>query len=194
MGWLFNFLTSGKAILLYEVIILGALIIYLVNRSNKKKAEQERMNVKLAQERSEKLDKLLKNPEWEGNGNNYSDPYEVKYLDHYGAESPDSGKQLEIAVQSKTSIKKYVFDTSNPITIGRSQENTLWIEDRMVSRKHCIIYPEGNVLYVKDLNAMNHTKLIRGSREKVLGDNPAAIKDKDILEVGAVNLTLTYLH
>lgn len=191
---LINVLTSGKAILLYEVIILGALIIYLVNRSNKNKAEQERRNVKLAQERSEKLDELLKNPEWEGNGNNYSDPYEVKYLDHFGAESLNHGKQIEIAVHSKTSIKKYVFDTSKPITIGRSKENLLWIEDRTVTRKHCIIYPEGKILYVKDLNATNHTNLIRGSRKKILGDNPAVIKDKDILEIGAVTLTLTFLH
>lgn len=194
MEWVVNLLTSSKAILLYEVIILGGLIIYLVNRSNKKKAEQERMNVKQAQERSDKLDELLRNPDWKGDGSNSSDPYEVKYLDHFGYESMNHGKQLEIAVQSKTSVKKYVFDISEPITIGRGQENILCIDDPFVARRHCVIYPEGNSLYLKDLKSTNHTYLIRGSKKKVLGNKPAVVKDKDIVEIGTVNLTLTYLH
>ena len=186
-------LTSGTAVLIYEIIALAILVFFLAAKMKKGNAEKERQEIRQAQNRNEQLEKMLENPQKEGKKNNAA-PYEVKYRDHYYEDSPisDSG-QLEITVSSNTSVKKYMFDLPKEITVGRDAQNLLQIDSRMVSRKQCVIYAEAASINVRNLSTTNPTGIIRGTRKRVLKDESVKMNEKDVLELGDVQMELT-LH
>lgn len=53
--------------------------------------------------------------------------------------------------------KGSVFPVDRELTIGRSQENVICIEDPKVSRKHAIVVPTEKGILLKDLNSGNGT-------------------------------------
>jgi pSer/pThr/pTyr-binding forkhead associated (FHA) protein len=48
-------------------------------------------------------------------------------------------------------------DFSDGFTIGRDEANALTLIDGAVSRRHCVIRPEGEDFWVEDLDSHNHT-------------------------------------
>jgi pSer/pThr/pTyr-binding forkhead associated (FHA) protein len=54
------------------------------------------------------------------------------------------------------------FEVFENISVGRSPENVLVIPDVEVSRRHAILYREGDSLYLEDQNSTNGTYLYDG--------------------------------
>ena len=70
------------------------------------------------------------------------------------------------------------------ITIGRSDQNALSLDDPAISGKHCLIKKDGNKYTLKDLNSTNGTRL--NGRNIV----ETRLKPGDIIMLGAIELTI----
>jgi predicted component of type VI protein secretion system len=76
-----------------------------------------------------------------------------------------------------------VWDTQD-VSLGRSGENDLAIDDEAVSRRHAVFYRAGNAWAVKDLGTSNGTH-VNGEpiRERSLAN-------KDVIRIGDIEITL----
>ncbi|AWS00706.1 FHA domain-containing protein [Metallosphaera hakonensis] len=54
------------------------------------------------------------------------------------------------------------FEVFESISIGRSPENVLMIPDGEISRRHALLYKEGDSLFIEDLNSTNGTYIYDG--------------------------------
>ncbi|QKR00926.1 FHA domain-containing protein [Metallosphaera tengchongensis] len=54
------------------------------------------------------------------------------------------------------------FEVFESISLGRSPENVIMIPDGEISRRHAILYKEGDSLYIEDLNSTNGTYIYDG--------------------------------
>lgn len=74
--------------------------------------------------------------------------------------------------------RRQVQLTQAPVTIGRSPQNVLAIDDQLASRQHCVIenHPKGYVL--RDLDSRNGTKMNNAKVAKVL------LKPGDVFAIG----------
>lgn len=70
------------------------------------------------------------------------------------------------------------------ITIGRSDQNSLSLDDPAISGKHCLVKKEGNKYTLKDLNSTNGTRLNGRNIVEV------RLKPGDIIMLGAIELTI----
>ena len=64
----------------------------------------------------------------------------------------------QIEVVTRRSTKRFKL-AGKPITIGRSDDNTLVLKDDRASRHHCVIEPQGDEWALRDLDSRNGTKL-----------------------------------
>ncbi len=72
----------------------------------------------------------------------------------------------------------------NFVTMGRSKENDLPIDDLSVSRKHAVLEREGNSFFITDLNSSNGTYV---NSRKITEKTPIGMED--IIIVGRVHLS-----
>src|SRR5262245_5725169 len=73
--------------------------------------------------------------------------------------------------------------------LGREDGTGVWIDDVSVSRRHARITVEQNGATLEDLGSKNGTKL---NRRKV--DAEARLKDRDVIQLGAVKLIVRLLR
>ena len=71
------------------------------------------------------------------------------------------------------------------ITIGRSPEVTVQVDDKTLSREHTQVYAQGGRIYVKDLGSKNGTYL-----NGALVKQPEALKQGDRIKVGPAMFTV----
>jgi len=82
---------------------------------------------------------------------------------------------------------KYFVKSDSPILIGRSDEANVRIAyDDFCSRKHALLYWEGNTCYLKDLESTNGTYL---NNEKITGTKE--LHDGDIIGLGDTELLVS---
>jgi len=68
------------------------------------------------------------------------------------------------------------------ISIGRSSDNTIELDDPAVSGRHCLIVRDGNNYVLRDLGSTNGTRLnSRDVKESIL-------KPKDLIQIGSAEL------
>jgi predicted component of type VI protein secretion system len=73
------------------------------------------------------------------------------------------------------------IETGPGLSIGRSSDNTISIENATVSGHHCRITLEGERVVLKDLGSTNGTRV---NGKEVTADTPLA--PKDLVQVGSV--------
>ncbi|MEM3872510.1 MAG: FHA domain-containing protein [Nitrososphaeria archaeon] len=83
-----------------------------------------------------------------------------------------------IKVGEEKVVDKFCFSESL-ISIGRAYDNSLKLNDSLVSKRHCMIRKIGNRYYLTDMNSSNGTYL---NGKKLLGT--AEIKDGDLVKIG----------
>jgi len=79
--------------------------------------------------------------------------------------------------------KKIEIDRDE-ITMGRSDQNVLPLNDPAVSGKHCVIIKDGNKYTIRDLNSTNGTRLNGKNISQ------ARLKPADVIMVGAIEITI----
>ena len=77
-------------------------------------------------------------------------------------------------------IKLKTISSLPPVTIGRSSDASIKIDDNSCSRVHCAIRYWDDVFVVRDMNSRNGT-LLNGKKIKV-----AILEPGDTLKVGAI--------
>ena len=80
--------------------------------------------------------------------------------------------------------QKTVSLTGNSLTLGRSAENAVMIEDPQASRFHCIIERTNDGFLLRDLDSRNGTK-VNGKPVK-----RATLKRGDVVSIGTTELRL----
>ncbi len=74
-----------------------------------------------------------------------------------------------------------------PATIGRARNSTITLPHNLVSRKHCEIFEEDGLLFVKDLNSLNGTYL---NNEKICGTH--SLLPNQLLTLGNVTFRVVF--
>lgn len=74
-----------------------------------------------------------------------------------------------------------------PATIGRARNATITLPHNLVSRKHCEIFEEDGLLFVKDLNSLNGTYL---NNEKITGTH--SLLPNQLLTLGNVTFRVVF--
>lgn len=93
-------------------------------------------------------------------------------------------KKLMLHLYHKKMGLDYVFDPEKPVTIGRGRDNVICLKNPSISSKHCEIFLHQNEVCIKDMGAMNGTRLKRKGKIMVLEQNeikPLKTKDKIII-------------
>ena len=69
------------------------------------------------------------------------------------------------------------------LTLGRSEDSFLQLEDEQVSRRHCLLERKGDTVFLRDLNSTNGTQV---NGERIV---EVALRDGDRLTVGGSQFT-----
>jgi len=95
-------------------------------------------------------------------------------------------KEIVIIVQSQKGIKKYDFD-KDIISIGRSKQNDIFLEDEMVSNFHCSLTfdPSIGFYVLVDLNSKNGTFI---GEKKIV--EPFIIEKATLVTIGSCKLQI----
>ena len=153
------------------LIVVGAvaalaisLLITIISRKNKKRIDQEFKAAAL----------LLKERQL------------VRAID-MNQRQRDQRENMVVIVSWKDEKKrKYIFDPSDGVRIGRDREaNQICVPMDTVSLRHCMIFSNGNYLYVKDQNSANGTYLKRGFKTYKVNDCEL-LMDNDKVIVGGI--------
>ncbi|KPJ87575.1 MAG: hypothetical protein AMS17_08185 [Spirochaetes bacterium DG_61] len=92
----------------------------------------------------------------------------------------------------KTDSRALVFQGKkiplvSEIKLGRSRSNDVTVDDRMVSRWHCVIQKIKDDYYIKDLNSLNGTYV---NKIKVPANKYMKLKKGDVIHLGKTELTI----
>ena len=103
--------------------------------------------------------------------------------------------QLILVITWKDDQKrKFVFDPSSGVKIGRGiDSNQICVPLETVSYEHCIIFSNGDNLYIKDLNSANGTFNKRGFKIYRVRDS-APCYDNDVVIVGDVRFKISSFY
>lgn len=94
---------------------------------------------------------------------------------------------LVSAVLPSGIVVRQELPASGTITLGRSREADMQVDDKSVSRLHAQIETRGGRIYVTDLGSTNGTFVGRSE----ISSQPSAWEEGDTLRVGAVKLSLS---
>lgn len=96
------------------------------------------------------------------------------------------GEKFIIHIKYLGSVREYPLD-SPKITIGRSSDNDIAIDDQMISRHHAQIELLDGVPHVTDLNSSNGTRI---NSEAIEPEKKYPVKDGDSIFIGNAVLLL----
>lgn len=83
-------------------------------------------------------------------------------------------------------IEKTIFYLKDQLTIGRSADNDISLEDPGLSKHHAVVFRKGKKAIIRDLGSLNGTFV---NKERV---SEAILKDKDLFQGG--NITFQFVQ
>lgn len=92
--------------------------------------------------------------------------------------------QATIEVREPSGRRRTVVAGGAPLTIGRADDNLLFLDDDRASRRHARLQGRGGLLVLTDLDSTNGTR-VNGSLT-----HEVAIGDGDVIEIGGSILTV----
>lgn len=101
------------------------------------------------------------------------------------------GQRLDSIVK-KEQVSYLMFETGqipmvSKITIGRSTDNDVVIDNKLASRHHAVIQKIKDDYYIKDLESTNGTFL---NGEAIPKDKYVKLGHQDTISIGKTNLTI----
>ncbi len=127
---------------------------------------------------------------------------------NYALTNPlDSDEAMEMPTSRKTMIfiktlnckpkSQFVFDPKRQIVIGRDKNNSnIYINEVLVSKKHCCIYAEGFDVFLADTGSANGTVVRRGLFKKYYIGNMCRIQLKtgDRIKIGSTKFKVVLFY
>ncbi|MCD8103777.1 MAG: FHA domain-containing protein [Lachnospiraceae bacterium] len=185
-------LLSKRALTVYEILVILALIVILIVQSKKKKAREERQKINERKNRNTQLEERLRNPGVRLEESKDPRPFDVQYkgeVDSQAASLPDI--QIELEVCSRMSTRKYLFDLSRDVTIGKDERNVLPVSDPDAAPKNCTIFQKNGAAYVRNDCASDPVCVVRGKKRKEVMNQMVKLENKDILTFGKTELHIS---
>lgn len=188
---------SNWAICCYEVAVLGFVFVHFIRLKKQKKKAVEMNTLQREKAREEKLDQVLKNGLYQGNGdkafqNNI--PYEVNFHEETEMnEGTDDNIAVQIIEKGKLSTRKYVIFISDVITIGQSGSNALVLNDLKVAKEQCRIFKHNQELYIQTLEDSHPVKVRRKPNVMQLTKQAVKLLDNDLIELGETILNIHFV-
>lgn len=182
-------LLSGKAVTVYEVLIIVILAVVLIRQIKKKKQLEERRQISNVKMRNVELERILKNPDNEVSPSRPPNPFDVQYK--HNANNPIPRFQIGIEVHTDISVEKYLFDLKKELTIGRDKKNILPLGDKMIARKSCSIFLKDQNVYLRDFGGRNSVYLQRGKKRYRIQNQAVKLQNKDVLILGKTSLHIS---
>ena len=110
--------------------------------------------------------------------------YNKAMVGGHGPPREKGAAYLTVIIANKEVQRKPITGL-NAIVIGRSLDCDLWIDDPMLSRRHCQLEPalEGDGWVVTDLNSRNHTHV---NGKHILERTP--LNHRDVITIGKVHI------
>jgi len=101
------------------------------------------------------------------------------------------GQRLDSIVK-KEQVSYLMFENDkipivSKITIGRSTDNDVVIDNKLASRHHALIQKIKDEYYIKDLESTNGTFL---NGEQIPGDKYVKLGESDTVTIGKTNLVI----
>ena len=185
-------LLSGKAVMVYEILLILILLFVLVRQWKKNSDARERREIRNAKMRNVRLEGKLKNPDSVMDWSKTPNPFEVQYVQN--AEKnvrSDPNFQIELEVHTETSVKRYLFDLDEAITIGKSERNSLPLNDRTVAERNCSIFRRKQFVYVKNECYEKPICIQRGKKKQLIQNQIVKLQSRDILSIGKTTLHIS---
>ena len=110
----------------------------------------------------------------------------VNAIDMKSAQNAGGNRLILILTWKDDKKRKFVFDPASGVKIGRViEKNQICVPIGTVSGEHCMIFSNGDNLYVKDLNSANVTYIKRGFKVYKVNDCVPCC-DNDTIVVGNI--------
>jgi pSer/pThr/pTyr-binding forkhead associated (FHA) protein len=93
---------------------------------------------------------------------------------------------LRLIIEDDEGSTTVVPLTSDAITIGRQQGNTIQLTEKNVSRRHARLYPEADAWVIEDLGSYNGVKV-----NNDVVDGRTRLREGDVVEIGDYHLAIT---
>ena len=175
---------SNLAICCYEAAVLGFLVVYYIRLRKEKKKAVEMNTLQKEKAREEKLDQVLRNRLYQGDSdkafqNNI--PYEISFheeIENHGGTSENIAVQIII---------------SDMITIGRSGENALVLNDLKIAKEQCRIFCHEQCLYIQTLEDTHPVHIQRKRNVMQLGKDAVKLLDNDTIKLGETTLNIHFI-
>lgn len=188
---------SNLAICCYEAAVLGFLVVYYIRLRKEKKKAVEMNTLQKEKAREEKLDQVLRNRLYQGDSdkafqNNI--PYEISFheeIENHGGTSENIA--VQIIEKGKLSTRKYVIFISDMITIGRSGENALVLNDLKIAKEQCRIFCHEQCLYIQTLEDTHPVHIQRKRNVMQLGKDAVKLLDNDTIKLGETTLNIHFI-
>ncbi len=185
---------SDITIIIFEGIILAALLVALILILRRKKVREKLQGEAWAKTRERDLNGLLENRYASEELKKQADrnvPYEVKYKDAMARSR--NAVALQITEHSGLSIQKYIFNVENGFYIGKAQENELVLKDALARDRDVELIQQGGKVYLKKADAASTLQFQRGKKKYRMGENPVELCDNDIMIIGGTSLEVMYI-
>lgn len=112
----------------------------------------------------------------------------VNQLPEISAAPPQTVFEASFTVKDKPRTKKLAFAPRQRLTVGRTKENDLWLDDTSVSKIHAaLVLNSDKQLMVADTGSTNGT-FING--ERIAYGRAFVLKDADKLKFGSIEVAL----
>ena len=88
---------------------------------------------------------------------------------------------MAVLIGMSAEVKGQTHEIDNSgLTIGRSADNNVVIDNATVSGKHCVITLDGDTVVLKDLGSTNGTRVNSDEATETV------LKPKDLVQVGSI--------
>lgn len=173
-----------------SLILLIILIVRIKKRKNREEEIRSRARDKI---REEALDRVILNEKAEiKNLKAESEkPFEVKY--DVDPAKKDDGKKLMLRIEeiSELSVRQYMLDPANLISIGSAKDNSIVISG--IDTRHCEIGKHGKTLYIKNKGKDNSVYLLRKKKKVIVDSRKLELLDGDEIQIAAVRLKVIFV-
>ena len=174
-----------------SLILLITLIVKVKKRKNREQEIQNRAKDKM---REEALDRIILNEKAEINDLRAGSekPFEVHYDTGVAKKEDEKRFMLRIEEKSELSVRQYMLDPSNDISIGSAKDNSIVIS--RIENKHCIIGKQGKALYLKNLGKPDSVNVVRKRKRISVDSRKLELLNGDEVHIGDVTLKLIFIQ